>query len=252
MAKMDSLQYIEMLKPLIEKGLAMQVALRTIKDEKEQSFVDGGALVSFTERLSEPHREDVLNGTLLAQLAADAVADRTKHMDAWYKKYVEVLSHIGWVIQSFSFQQYKMQGESFTISKASLNILKDVLTAEEFNLIERTIDSLQDDDNQHWWHVFRKESSDSSDGNFQICPCQQDSSGQVIMTLGAFYFQASASKSDKNWFWSNYSASQMHFFHSTQTCTLNEDVYGRVRYKIRHMLGKSISDYLGGLKLLRK
>ena len=75
-------------------------------------------------RLIGQNREDVLSGTLLAQLAADAVADRTTNTEAWYNKYIEVLLHIGWVIQRFDFQRYQMQGETFAISKALLDIVK--------------------------------------------------------------------------------------------------------------------------------
>ena len=253
---MDPLQYLETLKPMIEKSLATQVALRTEAvaatelpmDGTKQSFVDAGALMSFTERLTRQHREDVLNGTLLAQRAADAVADRTKQEEAWYRKYVEVLSHIGWVIQSFNFQRYTMQGKSFFINKALLDIVKDLLSKDELGHIEHTIESLGNDDNQPWWHVFSKESSGPSEnGNFQVCPCHQDESGQVIMVLGAFYFQGS--ETNHRWLWFHHNSSKMHFFSSTQICTLDEDVYAQVRHKIKEVLGKESNDYIGALHL---
>ena len=256
---MNPFQYIESLRPTVEKSLAIRKTKRTVllsateppMNGKEQSYVDAGALMSFTNRLSAQNKEDILNGTLLAQLAADAIADRTKDTERWYNKYVEVLSHIGWVIQSFSFQRYTMQGESFTISKALLEIVKALLSPDEFDLIERTIDSLQSESNQPWWHVFSKESSGPSEnGNFQVCPCQQDESGQVIMVLGSFYFQAS--ETDERWFWFRYNASKMHFFRGTQACTLNEDVYSQVRQRIKDLLGDQAKDYLGGLTLKKK
>ena len=259
MAKMDPHQYMETLKPMIEKRFKTQRAMRTevvaatklATENQEQSYVNAGALVSFTNRLSAQDKEDVLNGTLFAQFAADAVADRMKQEEAWYHKYVEVLSHIGWVIQSCNFEEYTMKGESFAIDKAFLKIVKDLLTAEEYDLIERTIESLQDEGNQPWWHAFSKNSSGPSEnGNFQVCPCQQDSSGQVIMTLGSFYFQAS--ETNEKWFWFSHNTSNMHFFYSTQTCTLDGDVYGQVRQIIKEKLGEQAKDYLGGLKLKRK
>ena len=259
MAKMDPHQYMETLKPMMEKHFKTQRAMRTevvaatklATENQEQSYVNAGALVSFTDRLSAQDKEDVLNGTLFAQFAADAVADRMKQEEAWYHRYVEVLSHIGWVIQSCNFEEYTMEGESFAIDKAFLKIVKDLVTAEEYDLIKRTIDSLQDEGNQHWWHAFSKNSSGPSEnGNFQVCPCQQDSSGQVIMALGSFYFQAS--ETNERWFWFNYNASKMHFFRGTQTCTLDGDVYGQVRQTIKDMLGDQARDYLGGLKLKRK
>ena len=58
---------------------------------KEQGFVNGGSLASFTSKLSSVHRSDVPNGTLLAQLAASKHHDRNKETDKWYKKYLYVL-----------------------------------------------------------------------------------------------------------------------------------------------------------------
>ena len=253
---MNPLQYIESLRPTVEKSLAIRKTKQTVllsdteppMNGKEQSYVDAGALVSFTNRLSAQNKEDVLNGTLLAQLTADAYVDRTKNMEKWFKEYEEVLSLIGWGTQSFCFEYHKMQGESFTISKAVLEIEKALLSPDEFDLVERTIDSLQSESNQPWWHVFSKESSGPSEnGNFQVCPCQLDESGQVNMVLGSFYFQAS--ETDERWFWSRYNASKMHFFHGTQACTLNEDVYGEVRQAVKVLLGDQAKDYIGSLTL---
>ena len=256
MAKMDPHQYIETLKPMIEKSLATQGSMRTEavagsephKDRQEQSYVDAGALVSFTNRLSAQNKEDVLYGTLLAQLAANKVADRTKQTKAWYEKYVDVLSNIGWVIQSCEFIKFEMEGESFAINKALLFIMKDLVSEDERDLIERTIDSLKSGDNQPRWDVFSKESSGSFGiGNFQVCPCQQDMSGQVVMALGSFHFQTS--ETDDSWLRFNYNALKMAFFYSIQTCTLDEDVYGQVRHKVKDMLKDHARKYIGGLKL---
>ena len=48
---------------------------------QEQGFVNGGSLASFTRQLSSVHRSDVLNSTLLAQLAASKYYDRNKEID---------------------------------------------------------------------------------------------------------------------------------------------------------------------------
>ena len=45
---------------------------------KEQGFVNGGSLASFTSQLSSVRRSDVLDSTLLAQLAASKHHDQTK------------------------------------------------------------------------------------------------------------------------------------------------------------------------------
>src|ERR1700680_3244453 len=64
-------------------------ALRVTED-KPTANVDQGSLLSFVTGITHQRREDVLDSTLLAQLAATAVCDRYKEADKWYKKYIEV------------------------------------------------------------------------------------------------------------------------------------------------------------------
>lgn len=42
------------------------------------AYVDEGSIVSFVRGISEEHRRDVLNSTLLAQAVADKALDREK------------------------------------------------------------------------------------------------------------------------------------------------------------------------------
>ena len=80
-----------------ESVLAIQTTLGELPKKKEQGFVDCGSLVSFTENLSEQNKEDVLNSTLLAQLAANKKYDRKTQHDEWYTFYMKVLENVGWV-----------------------------------------------------------------------------------------------------------------------------------------------------------
>ena len=57
---------------------------------------------SFNDEISSKTRNDILNSTLFAQLAADKVFNRDENFDLWCAKYMEVLSKIGWIFQDFS------------------------------------------------------------------------------------------------------------------------------------------------------
>ena len=213
-----------------------------------QGLVDGGALVSFTNKLTEMHKSDVLNSTLLAQLAADNAHDRYKETDEWYKFYVTVLGKVGWVLQEVKFEQYTSSGETLKASTAILDIIKGLVSGEELSLVEKVLDSLQSSDNEPWWVVFdRKSSGPSQNGNFQVAPCNEDSSGQVLMSLGSFYFQASATH--ERWLWFDYSSSNIKFFKGTQVSTLNEDVYSQVRQQVIDKLGDNAKHFIGDLKI---
>ena len=74
---------------------------------KQQGSVSGGSVTSFTSKLSIVQRSDVLNSTLLAQLAAGKDYNRTTQITEWYKKYIYVLGKIGWVVQDFEFEKIR-------------------------------------------------------------------------------------------------------------------------------------------------
>ena len=164
-------------------------------DGGEQGFVDAGALVSFVNKISKQSRYDVLNSTLFAQLAADYLYNRKTQSKDWYEKYVEVLSHVGWDLQSFQFEQYRTSGETLQISEIIIDIAKAIVSGEELKTVKRVVETLDDAVNKPSWEIFSKESSGpSSTGNFQLMPCKEDSSGQVVMAMGCFYFKAATTE----------------------------------------------------------
>ena len=173
----------------------MQVALRgkgsALKEQNNQGFVDAGSLVSFTETISCVHKSDVLNSTLLAQLAADHIHNRNIHSEKWYDKYINVLGKLGWVVQDFEFERYEANAQTMKISKTIIDIVQALLTPSEIETVERVLESLQSQGNEPWWDVFDSKSTDPSQ-NFQVAPCVDDLSGQVVMALASFCFTASS------------------------------------------------------------
>lgn len=215
--------------------------------DEEQGLVDAGSLVSFTGEISVMHRSDVLNSTLLAQLAADNKYDRLKDTESWYNYYVSVLVSVGWVIQDFKFGPYSPSGESLQISKAIINILQSILSDSDIAVVKKTVDALQSTGNQSWWKVFDHESCDSSkNGNFQVA-LSKESSGQVVMGLACVYFTAKSAQD--RWFWFSYGSSNISLFSETQEVTLNEDMYSTVRQEVIDKLGDNIKKFIGDLHI---
>ena len=96
------------------------------------------------------------------------------------------------------------------------------------------LESLQSQGNEPMWVVFdSKSTGPSQDGNFQVAPCSEDSSGQVVMAVASFYFTASAR--EDHWVWFDYSSTNIKLFKATQVSTLNEDVYSQVRQACMHV-----------------
>ena len=214
--------------------------------DKNQGLVDAGSLVSFVNDIGEQERADVLNSTLLAQLASDKKFDREKDTKNWYNFYRTVLSNVGWVVQEFHFEEYKSKSASLQISKVIIEILADLVTENELAAVQRVMESLENPDNKPWWDIFSTESSGpSSNGNMQILPCKVDKSGQVVMCLGTFYF--SASSTETRWFWFNYSSTDIHMYKGAQISTLNMSVYDQVRQEVIEKLGDNAKNFVHNL-----
>ena len=218
--------------------------------DKEQGFVNAGSLVSFVSGISEQNREDVLNSTLLAQLAADKKHNRSRETDTdkWYDYFKMVLSKIGWVVQEFQFEQYQSHGQTLKVASTILDVIRGIVSGKELEAVERTIQSLQTSEKEPWWEVFsRKSSGPSTNGNFQVLPCKQDESDQVVMSVGAFYFSAKTTQT--RWLWFNYSSADISVYKGMQTSTLNKSVYDQVREAIIKKLGDNATKFIGDLDI---
>ena len=79
---MDSVRFIRSLELTEYSGLPSP-KLVTLPDGKAQALVDAGSLVSFTSNLKGQQKEDVLNSSLLAQLAANKRYDRFNDSENW-------------------------------------------------------------------------------------------------------------------------------------------------------------------------
>jgi len=83
--------------------------------------------------------------------------------------------------------------------------------------------------------LFSSKSSSANKGKFLIAPCAVDSSKQVTVALLGHHFEAP--QNAENFFFFTWKSSSMRLWVSTQTCTLNEDLYQQVRDDIRQKLG---------------
>ena len=212
---------------------------------KGQGYVDGGSLVSFVSGITPAAQSDVLNSTLLAQLAANKQHDRFKDTVEWYKSYVHVLEKVGWSMQKFHFNRYNASGATMKISEAILEVVKSVISGADLAVVESTLEALKVSANE-WWTVFSASSDTGEAGNFQILPCMQDS-GVVSMNVCCFYFSGGTTRN--RWLWAEYLTSTMNIFEGTTAATLNLDIYSQVREAVIHKLGANAQTYVGNLEI---
>ena len=116
---------------------------------KQQGSVSGKSVASFTSKLSIVHRSDVLNSTLLAQLAAGKDYNWTTQITEWYKKYIHVLGKIGWVVQDFEFEKYEADSQTLQVSKSIVDIVKAILSPSEIQGVKRVLEALRSPQTSH-------------------------------------------------------------------------------------------------------
>jgi hypothetical protein len=242
-------RFIEALElpPIEESFRALShAAVRPRADEKE-GFVDDGSLVSFVSEVSQQAREDVLNSTLLAQLAANKQFDRWKNTTDWYKHYVLVLGKVGWVLQNFNFSEHNAHGASFEVDKVVLAILAAVASQNQILIVAETMAALKALGEKDGRVVlFENASSSLGSGNFQISAVNE-TNGAVAMGIGAFHF--SSTQTTTRFLWFKYDSSKSHLFKGAQVGTLNEQVYKVVRQSVLDKLGDSAKTFVDDIPI---
>lgn len=214
---------------------------------KSEGLVDAGSLVSFTSHLNTQQKEDVLNSTMLAQLAANAKYDRFTQTEDWYKFYTEVMGKIGWVMQGFKFEKFQSNQTDFKISQEVLQLLTALIGSDEelMNVVKETIDGLAK--SQEGVSLFSSNSASANRENFQILPCTVDKSNQINVCFLGSSFQAS--QVDSNYFFFTYAKQDIALFKAGQVVTLNEDVYAQVREEVKTKLGTRAKDFVHNLDI---
>ncbi|XP_078371717.1 uncharacterized protein LOC144655353 [Oculina patagonica] len=213
---------------------------------KDEGLVDAGSLVSFTSELQGQQKEDVLNSTLLAQLAANKKYDRFDDPENWYKYYTSVMGQIGWVMQSFTFDQYKSSQAGFKIYDVVLQLLSRLIGDYEelMKVVIETLNSLEK--SEAGLTLFSSNSTSAKHGSFQILPCTVVNEQVTVGFLGSYF---TASQVARNYFFFSYSKQDISLFKSDQVFTLNEGVYAHVREEVKKKLGERAKDFVKNLDL---
>src|SRR4051812_23253510 len=64
---------------------------------RQQAQVVGSGLFSFAQGVTPATREAISDSALLAQLVANKKASVEQDPVGWYREYLDVLTHVGWV-----------------------------------------------------------------------------------------------------------------------------------------------------------
>jgi hypothetical protein len=107
--------------------------------ESGARFVDAGNLVSFVSSVPELPRNDILDSTLLAQLAGDKKCSRIDEPGRWQNANITTLGQLAWQVISFSGGTMTPPGEYFALEDLVLDKLAEIATQAECTLAHETI-----------------------------------------------------------------------------------------------------------------
>jgi hypothetical protein len=209
-----------------------------------QTFITAGSLVSFVCGISSQSQIDVLNSTMLAQLAADKKFDREQQTVAWLNFYRSVLEQVGWVTQEWSWNPFAATGNETDVDKAILTILAAIATQNELLIIKAAIDAakaLPDGDGRI--ALFDQYSASKTAGCFQIEIASE--SGAVALKLGSFHILSSNKVTKILWF--KFSTQNTEINQGTLAATLNTGIYSLLRTIVEEKLGDRARLLLAGI-----
>ena len=103
--------------------LSNQAHLYSVLDDTEQGYVNLGSLQSFTMALSAQEKEDIINSILSAQLTATRMYNRQTEYSEWYRIYVQALTKLGWMVDTYRFMDYTPTGSTINLAEATLKLL---------------------------------------------------------------------------------------------------------------------------------
>ncbi|NGO07513.1 hypothetical protein G5C60_07545 [Streptomyces sp. HC44] len=242
----DSLQFIDGLElaapemRYLPPGVALQ--------EEQSAAVVAGSIVAFTDGLNGQQKSDVLNSTLLAQLAANKKFDRDEDTIRWYKFYSSVLEQVGWVVPSFSFAKLTVAGSRFTVDRAVIALLQAIAAPGEISVAKAAIEALRSlPERDRRVVLFESNAHSDKLGNFQIASCGVSQGDTVVMKMGAFFFNTTERVTRVLFF--SFPRSSTNMQQSRTTLTLNEDVYAQVRDAIITKLGDRANTFIDDLEI---
>lgn len=230
-------------------GLPARTGARELApaEDRPGAYVDAGSIPSFVEDVSGLHRADVLNSTLLAQLAANAQHDREKRPVEWYAFYRTVLEQVGWTVSRWGFERYEAGGSSLEVEKVVLEILAAVATSNEVAVATAALDALRRlGEGDRPFKVWDVSTHTGKAANFQVFAVRERND-VVSMSIGAFHFRAVDVTAQ--FLWVSYASSTIELYKGAQAATLNEDAYARVRETVIRKLGDNAARFVAELPI---
>ncbi|KAI0706879.1 hypothetical protein C8T65DRAFT_651203 [Cerioporus squamosus] len=206
-------------------------------NDQDSAYVAAGSCLAFRVFGSLPAKmkDDVLNTTLLAQLAANKQHDRQNEPTAWYDYYKYVLKSAGWVFGDFNLVHLSDANSYLTVDNLLLKLATEDFSGEELALYTKMIEALKQAKNESARKLFDLSSKSSNKANFQAGVASNPIQGMTIMTLGTYYY--SAEKNIDTVLFFNFGSQKIDFYGGSMRMVLDDDMYSQLRETVLDKLG---------------
>jgi len=222
------------------RGVPAEPEVETTTEDK--TYLDNKSIISFVGGVSPQNRQDILDSTLLAQLAAGHLYPEPKDLRNWYDKYTEVLRNIGWSIQQNEFSELESSGSLFEMKNAILGMISASFGANYVAVITKVLDALKElSDTDSKIVAFERNTHSAGKGTFQLALVEEVNNAVALHMVGFIVSTSSevrrilffSSKKEKSTVSSN-----------TMACSLNTEVYAMVRNTVKQKLGDKAQNYI--------
>ena len=167
-----------------------------LKTTEAQSLVVGSGLIAAAQNVPQQTREDLVNCTLFAQLAASAAVTDPQRIAEWYAAYFKTLTAIGWAQSDTQFEEYDFKSKTAEAHKAIIKVLSVLLgpAAAALTVVQTVLEALQSmNENSPWITLFDRQSKTGKSARFQVATAQIDPGGLLQVALVGFELVVKAS-----------------------------------------------------------
>ena len=220
-----------------------------VKEGEDQAFISDKSIVSFVSAVNGQNRKDILNSTLLAQLAANKKSPIEADLTGWYKRYIDVLRNLGWVVENAEINNYKVKENVFEVENVIIDILGAAFGANYLALIKKTLESLKkmSDANDGRIKVFEKNTQSISKGCFQIALADEENDA-LSMKLGTFLL--TSTNQLKKILFVKIKKDETKLEYASSQATLNTEIYSEsARTAVLNKLSQDIKEYIAEIDI---
>jgi hypothetical protein len=218
---------------------------------RQQAAVVGSDVIAFVKEITPEQRKDVVNAALLAQLVANKAFPEPQSLPdvlAWYDRYFDTLSRIGFVIQDKGFAQYVESSDTFEAHQAIIEVATTLLAGSPAALaiVKKTLEALQKmSADSPWIALFHRESQSANTARVQMSLVGADDKAPFLLSTIAFGLQAESKVTQVLFF--KFHKNKVKLQHHSGKATIDADVLGSVRSDIAEKIAAHTKDFVAGL-----